>query len=459
VTQPGPISTVDQGYSYFEAFMNLERGGYSPRAYRLDRMERLLTDFDNPQCAYRTIHVAGSKGKGSVSAFTASILAASGLRCGCYASPHVSSYTERVRVLTNVDGAPCDDLPDSLLVEQFERIRLYIGRISATTPDAELPTTFELLTLFAFLVFQESRCQIAVIEVGLGGRLDATNLVRPEIGVITPIEREHTDYLGETIEEIAREKAGIVKPGMHLFVSSQYPDALVEILRIASQRSVPVDMLHTDTDIISTEVDFSGTRLVFRDGTGQPRSAHLKLLGKFQAENAVMAVRVTEKAVPGIDTNTIVRGLESTWLPGRLEVVRGKPIIVVDGAHTLRSTQALVETITELGIDRTARTLIFGAVAGKDHRTMVETLATEFGRIVVARPGTFKKSNLAALLKLCREYHPDCVRRDEMADALAEARRGGPAIIVVTGSLYLAGEARDCLLREGTAVGLAGGYP
>jgi len=459
----GPITTVAGGYAYFEEFMNLERGGFAPRYYRLDRMERLLADFGNPHLAYETIHVAGSKGKGSVCAFAGSILAASGRRVGIYASPHVSDYRERVRVLSRcpaddeAGNLPADDLSDALLIEQFERVRHYADKLSENTPEAELPTTFELLTLFAFLVYEAAGCDAAVIEVGLGGRLDATNVVRPSVGIITPIELEHTDYLGNTIGLIAKEKAGIIKDGMKLFVAPQYPDALEAILLAAAEHGVTATCVQPREQIDTVSVGFGGTDVSLRFDEMAIKT-HLRLLGRFQAENAVLATNAVRAAVPTLTDVEIERGLRAAWLPGRLEVIPGSPTVIIDGAHTTRSVQVLLDTIEELAIPYEQRVAVFGAVAGKNHRGMVELLAPHFSRMVIARPGTFKKSDTHALLDLCREYHQACELHDEIDDALEAASDGrlvaalrpaagnGTGLIVVTGSLYLAGDARHALL-------------
>jgi dihydrofolate synthase/folylpolyglutamate synthase len=203
---------LSEAFAYIESFTNFEKKTTMvEREYRLDRMRFLLSSFGNPERAFKTIHVAGSKGKGSTAAFAASILAASGEKTGLYTSPHVASYRERI----TVNG---EEYPDGAYVSAVGRIRDFVESMDeADFPGGTSPTTFELLTLLGFLMFKESSCRWAVIETGIGGRLDATNLILPEVSVLTPIELEHTDILGSTIAAIAREKAGIIKPEFRSF--------------------------------------------------------------------------------------------------------------------------------------------------------------------------------------------------------------------------------------------------
>ncbi len=211
----------DDAFAYIESFTNFERRRLTPldREYRLDRMFSLLEHFGRPHEAFACFHVAGTKGKGSTAAFLAGALRAAGHRTGLYLSPHVSSYNERI----TIDG---DAVAPALLTEVASRIaaELDAGALEDLRGGFG-PTTFELLTLLAFLCFRESGCREAVIEVGIGGRLDATNVVTPTASVITPLDLEHTQLLGDTLASIAREKAGIIKPGRPAFVGHQLPEA------------------------------------------------------------------------------------------------------------------------------------------------------------------------------------------------------------------------------------------
>ena len=443
------IKTVEAGFSWCETFLEIDRGDYEAGRYRLARMRTLLGDFGDPHRAYETVHVAGSKGKGSTAAFIASVLAAAGSRCGLYSSPHVESPRERVRVL---DGS----LTDELAVGVFNGIRAYVERIARTTRPALLPTYFELVTLFGFLVFREARCEIAVVEVGIGGRTDATNLVRPIASVITPVELEHTERLGRTLRSIAAEKAGIVKRGVPVVVGRQHPEALATIRRVAELRRAPVHDVVAQIETFAAETSTSGTLLRLRLRGGLDLTSGLRLIGTVQAQNAALAALTATVVRPHLGAEVIAAGLAGAWIPGRSELVPGPPAFLLDGAHTERSVRSLCDTAAELCRDRRARVAIYGSVSGKDHESMLAHLIACFDRIVITRPGSFKPSDLALLHRTCAALGGVATIHERTEDALAAARASvsdrEDALIVVTGSFYLVGAVR-CLLRDEIAAG------
>lgn len=432
------IHDVPGGYAWLESFLNLERGAFIPRQYRLDRMRGLLEAFGRPHLAYRTVHVAGSKGKGSTAAMIASVLQRSGLRCGLYTSPHVIDYRERVRILD-------ESLTDELQIRCFRMIESYVDRIRPSTPEAELPTTFELLTLYGLLCFREAGCDAAAIEVGLGGRLDATNLVLPVASVITPIELEHTDYLGDTLRRIAGEKAGIIKRGVPVFVARQHPDAEAVFVRVAELRRAPITLLERELVEFSPDLGPSGTALSARYSDGTTLDARLRLMGEVQAYNAALAALTVYRTFPAIPASTVREGLEAAWLPGRSELVPGNPPILLDGAHTPASIEQVCRTAERICPDRARRVAIFGAVKGKSHHDMLRRIIGTFPSVIVCRPGTFKESDPQALHALCVSLGGSCRLILEAGDALADARAGSPELIVATGSFYLVGAIRQAL--------------
>jgi len=400
-------------------------------------MRQLLNDFSNPDRSYRTLHVAGSKGKGSTSAFAASILHSSGLRTGLYSSPHVVSYRERVQV---TDGCASDELQ----IEQFERIRRYIDARRGRVPERELPTTFELLTLFAFLVFEAARCDAAVIEVGLGGRLDATSLVRPEAAIITPIELEHTEFLGTTVRSIAAEKGAIIKRNTPVFVAPQRDEAMKVFERIAELRRAPLYRLDS-MDTLEAKPTPQGTATTFTLPGHRTITATLKLIGKVQAQNAALAAWASLEAFSEVKLRSVKDGIETAWLPGRSEIVRpsDRLSLLLDGAHTEASIDLLCETVESLFPSRAHRVAIFGSVRGKAHPAMLARLHETFAAIVICRPGTFKPSDPELLLQSCRDVGAECVRIDGAREAIDFARSRLPeatGVIAVTGSFYLVGK-------------------
>lgn len=445
----GEIATVEAGYAWCETFLRIDRGDYQANRHRLGRMRTLLADFGNPQQAYETVHVAGSKGKGSTAAFVASVLATAGSRCGLYSSPHVETPRERVRVL---DGS----LTDELAVRVFNRIERYVDRISRTTVPELLPTYFELVTLFGFLAFRETRCEIAVVEVGIGGRTDATNVIRPIAAVVTPIELEHTDRLGRTLRSVAAEKAGVIKQNVPVFVGRQQTEALTTILRVAELRRAPVHTLDEGIEEFAAETSVSGTRMSLRMSGGLELSTRLRLLGSVQAENAALAALTMATVRPRLDAGIISAGLADAWIPGRSEIFPGPPAILLDGAHTERSIRSLCDTARELCPEKSARVAIFGSVEGKNHASMLAHLAKHFARVVITRPGTFKPSDLTLLHRTATASGAIASIHEQTAAAVAAARAYVPdspsGLIVVTGSFYLVGAVR-ARLREETATG------
>ncbi|MFW6291416.1 MAG: bifunctional folylpolyglutamate synthase/dihydrofolate synthase [Spirochaetota bacterium] len=446
------IRTVEQGFAWIESFHALERAGYSARQHRLARMRRLLAAFADPHLACPVIHVAGSKGKGSTAALIASALDAAGMRCGLYTSPHVESYRERVQVL---DGG----LTDANAVRVFGLIHAYVESIRRDLPPAELPTVFELLTLYGFLCFRAARCDAAVIEVGIGGRTDATNLVRPRASVITRIDLEHTELLGRTLRAIAGEKGGIIRSGIPVFVGAQEPEAMTTLERIAELRGAPLFRADTLTEVRSTRTAGVGTEASLIVSGEEQIDVRLRLTGEVQAYNAALAALTLRTTFPQFPERAIATGFSRAFLPGRSEIVASSPSLLLDGAHTRRSIALLCDTARRICANRARRLVVFGAVSGKDHEGMLRELASTFSRIIIARPGTFKNSDTAALFALGLSLGGRCDLREDPIAALDLARETlaaglgrAPAregLIVVTGSFYLVGEVRARLRREG----------
>ncbi len=453
--------SVDRGFAYFESFTNLERdAGQARTPMRLERMQALLAAFGNPERAFRAIHIAGSKGKGSTAAFLENILRAAGYRVGVYTSPHVRSYRERI----GVHGQPADD---GVLNAGLERIRSHVERRyraarrdhphesrplgAASTADGSAaetsagsdgidsrqPTTFELLTLLAFIVFRETACEWAVVETGLGGRLDATNVLVPAACLITPIEREHVEYLGDRLEQIAAEKAGIIKPGVPVFCSKQPPEVAAVIRARAAQCSAPLHELAAVLCAADTLLRREGMRLRLQLKGYRELSTTLRLMGSVQAENAALAAYCVLQQFPEITAEQIAQGLSAAWLPARGELLETTPPVMIDGAHTAASVASVCAEFRSLFPG--ARTLVFGAVRGKNYSAMAAVLAPAFDHVIIARPGRFKPSDLDELAAAFSALHPRVEVHAEPDAAWQAARRHGcPAL--VTGSFYLASE-------------------
>lgn len=423
-----------------EAFTNFEKApDLTKRGYRLDRMALLLQCFDNPQSSCRTIHIAGSKGKGSTAAFTAAILREAGFRTGVYASPHISDYRERMTI--NGDFAP-----EEVYIRNMDLIRELIeGDEYLSLPGGSEPTTFELLTLLAFLVFKEMECQWIVLETGLGGRLDATNLCDPDLVLLTPIELEHTDLLGDTIEQIAGEKAGIIKKNIPVVSSAQKEDALSVFRKKADEMKAPFFYLPDLIDTLTCHSGSQGNSISIMWKDSKSNQGNLQLLGEHQAQNCSLAIAGIRLVLPEMDDSTINKGMARAFLPGRLEMIEGTPPFLIDSAHTRDSVTRTMGTFYELFEEKGI--LIFGSVSGKDSQAMADVLADQFKHVIISRPGTFKKSDPQGVFELFKERNENTQLIIDPAEAEQEARKlsEGKRPILVTGSFYMASEIRNIL--------------
>jgi dihydrofolate synthase / folylpolyglutamate synthase len=402
------FTSFDQIINYMEHFTNLERKTnlYSVRTYRLDRMQAIMQVLGNPQNSYKTIHVAGSKGKGSTASFIACGLKAAGFKVGLYLSPHVSDYRERFTLCGQfVDDQTLICTGNKLyhLLEGFKFCPEYGANLGENEP-----TTFELYTAFAFLLFKELGCNWAVIETGLGGRLDATNILHPQASVLTPIELEHTEILGDTLTKIAIEKSKIIKPGVPAFTSFQEPDVL-DVFRKEAQ-ACGSELFELGKEFKYTESacsnDIQTAEIAFKDGF--KTRLELKMVGYVQAENCALALLVLRELRLYVKGKT-EKAFNENRLPGRLEKVDWKRPLYLDGAHTENSMKNLLETFRALypqprkSYDEDIKAkgvCIFGSVKGKNHSAMCDEILASFDKIIVCRPGTFKKSDPEALYKM-----------------------------------------------------------
>ncbi len=396
-----------------------QQARYSPSTYNLDRMRRLAASMGNIERSFKSLHVAGTKGKGSVAHMAEAILRRAGYRTGLYTSPHLVDLRERIRI----DGR---NVSERDFLWAMNRMEPALRRLR--------PTYFEIMTEAAFLVFAKKRVDFAVIEVGLGGRLDATNVITPAACAITRIDYDHMDKLGHTLGEIAREKAGILKPGVPVVTGAQRPAALREIRR----RAAPLVPTVCATRATGTVLKFtvSGVR-------GKRYRCELPVLGPHQAGNAAIAIGLVEASGAEVTPVDVREALRRVRLPGRIEIVRRRPWIIVDSAHNPVSARALVEGLRPLRRRRTV--LVFGASADKDWAGMLRAL----GRADLTIFTRAKSPRAAAPEALARRARGPAVRVESVEAALALARTVARAddAVVVTGSFYVAGEALASLSR------------
>ncbi|MDO4442575.1 MAG: folylpolyglutamate synthase/dihydrofolate synthase family protein [Slackia sp.] len=329
MAQSEAMPTSRGGRYDFDPKEYLQQGPWRDVRLGLHRTEELLERLGRPQDALKIVHVAGTNGKGSTSAFIAGILQAAGYKTGLFTSPYILRFNERIQIDRH-------DISDADLLEVAADVRE-----QALLMD-EQPTAFELITAAALLHFAQQRCDAVVLEVGLGGRLDSTNVVTPEVSVITPIDLDHTHVLGDTIEKIAREKAGIIKPGVPVVSYRQKPDAKRVIEAAAAERGCAVTV--PDFDAVDTRIEALSQVFSYRG----LHDVRLKLAGSYQPNNAAMAVEtafVLRERGFDISDDAIKHGLESTVWQGRFEVVDDAPITIVDGGHNEQGAAALASSL------------------------------------------------------------------------------------------------------------------
>jgi dihydrofolate synthase/folylpolyglutamate synthase len=426
-----------------------EQGGYLHTLSRfgsnlgLDRVERLLAELGRPQDQVQAVHVAGTNGKGSTSAMIASILGAAGYKVGLYTSPHLCSYTERF--LINGKEIASREL-DKLL----DGIRPVAEEI-ARQPGMEHPTEFEILTAAAFLYFAGAKVDLAVLEVGLGGRLDATNVVSPLVAVFTHIALDHRAVLGDTLRAIAWEKAGIIKPGVPVVSSRQEPEAGAVIEAACRQQGSALNLVGRDIKVEEIRLAERGISCDLSGRNWRYLDVRVPLLGRHQAENgatALGAVEVLRQHGFIITENDIRQGLARLRWPARMEIVSEKPMLLLDAAHNPDGVRVL-RAAMEFHFPGRRVIMVFGALADKDVAAMAAQLAPLAEVVIVTRPQSPRALEPEAAVSLFQDLVPKVLVEDEITAALARAREySGPEdIILVCGSFYLVGSAREHILK------------
>ena len=408
--------------------------------FDLANITTLCELLGQPQLAYQSVHIAGTNGKGSTAAMLDSILRAAGLRTGLYTSPHLERINERIRL----DGL---EISDADFASTFTRLHRAIEELLAAGKLAAHPTFFECVTALAFEFFARAGAQIAVCEVGMGGRLDATNILLPEVAVITQIDFDHENYLGHSIEEIAGEKAGIIKPGARVVSAAEHLIARVVIRRRCAEQSaflVEIENAFFLEDVTAHEGCFSFTAISYDTGVRVPIA--LRLPGRFQVRNALTALAaarmLAERGAP-IDDESISRGFAAAIWPGRLERISERPEIFVDGTHNPAGAREIVAFWDQFLAGRNIY-LIYGAMRDKAVDEIAGLLFPRASTVIFTAPAQ-PRSISAPLLAEMTAHHarvsevvPDPVQALARALKLASPED----VIFITGSLYLVGELR-----------------
>ena len=425
-----------EALDYILSFADYERLPRSSLVWDLRRIERLLTRLGNPQDAARSVHIAGTKGKGSTSAMIASILTQAGYRVGLYTSPHLLSFTERIQA----DGRPIAEDDFARLTESLKPEVEAVNRMG----DLGELTTFEILTALAFAYYREIGVDYQVLETGLGGRLDATNVVKSEVCVITSISFDHMDVLGNTLTQIATEKAGIIKPGSTVVCSPQFPEAMKVIEKTCRERGVR--LVRVGNEVTWHQGDFSPEGQSFHlKGLKREYDLYIPLIGEHQLENAATAVAAVEvlagMGAARISPESIAEGLRQVHWPGRLQILRRQPWVVIDGAHNAYSVKRLSEALKRhFKFDRLI--LVIGVSSDKDIAGIVAEAASMTREVIATRSRNPRSVAPAVLVNEFSKHGIVPQAAESVASAmklaLDSARPGD--LICATGSIFVIAE-------------------
>ena len=416
------------------------------RKIRLERMHMYSELCGNPHTCAPSFHIAGSKGKGSVTQMIASILNAWGKKTALYASPHLNDFRERL----NLGGS---FFPEDVYIQGGNELKALLDALPAKK--GEEATFFELMTMWFFLCSRIAHCDIMAVETGLGGRLDTTNILDPLVSVINIIELEHTDLLGNTLGAIAAEKAGIIKAGRPLVLSEQKDEALKVFKKHAKEKKVKLYYFPLNAEAKDIVVSPKGTFFKLKIGDRNFNELFIPVPGEVQAKNAGLALLSLLIAYPDIPEEAIRKGLANFYLPGRFERICEKPEVIIDGAHTANSIEMCLKTFT--GIYGSEGILLFGCAEGKDLAKMAELLAPSFSTIIITTPGSFKKSNPEEIYKIFSARIKEEGLKTELLfipgtkEAIEKARLLALKVkqaLLGTGSFYLAGEIKSSLGME-----------
>ena len=415
-----------------ELYAFIQGAAWKGSCLGLARMQELMRRLGDPQNRLKYIHVAGTNGKGSVSTLLAGVLQAAGYKVGLYTSPHLCRYTERFVV----NGAEATD----------EALCAVAGpvRDAVDAMGEDCPTEFERVTALAFCYFAAQNCDIVVLEVGLGGRLDATNVIpAPELAVITHLGLEHTAVLGSTLEEIARQKAGIIKPGCEVVLYHQTPAAEAVVAEVCQALGCPL----TVTDPARMQPlgrDLSGQRLRYRG-----RELFLRLPGRYQAYNAALALDAIDRLIARgwrISEDAIAAGLAKAVWPARFELLSRAPLVLLDGAHNPNGVSALSEALSD-ALPGQKLIFVMGVMADKDFGDMLAMLAPYMSELIAVQPDYYRALSSAALAETARGQLSLPVTDGGTVPrgvALALEKAGEEGAVCICGSLYMAGEVRQC---------------
>ena len=400
----------------------------------------LLNALNNPQQNLAVVHIAGTNGKGSTSLMIADIISQAGYRVGRFISPHLHSYKERF----TIDGQEI----------AVETLKCYLDQVEAAISailmgGSDRPTEFEILTAVAFLYFRDENVDLAVLEVGMGGLYDSTNVIHPVVAVITSIAYDHTAFLGNTIEEIAINKAGIIKPGIKVVMGAMHEDAQNVIRQQADQQQaevIPADSVQVNRVQPS---DLQGQHIKLKSSFFKLNNAHFSLLGDYQLGNLAAAVSTVEILMEHnfkVEEKHLLEALTHFKMPGRLEVLQWQPLVIGDVAHNPQGAQALASSLQHLMPNR-SKVLLCGFLDDKDVKTNLEALGNHTRAAVISRPKGDRANDWREISKIWKQLYPH--KKDYEVESITAAVQKGLELLgedeylLITGSFYLLDEARQ----------------
>ncbi|NLE73338.1 MAG: bifunctional folylpolyglutamate synthase/dihydrofolate synthase [Actinobacteria bacterium] len=424
----------EKGQQYVES---LDKLGFH---FGLERIQALIEGLGHPEQAYRTIHVVGTNGKTSTVRFLSSILRAHGHRVGTYISPHLVSAAERQLV---------DDVPttEAEFEELVDAVREVAEQVNASRPEDDRITQFEFLSAVAFERFRRAGCDVAVIEAGLGGRLDATSVINSEIQVLTGVGLEHTEFLGDSLKAILEEKAAVIREGGKVMAGSLSPDLRLHLRELCLQRGAMVKLLDEDLSLLDDPAESSFDVFGLYDSYSDLR---LGPLGLFQRHNAAVALGAAELFQgQGLEEKALRRALAETTVPGRLEVVSDKPLCLLDGAHNLQGLRALIESLEEI-LPRRRIIAVVSILRDKDAQAMLAELVPRCDIVFVTGSSNARALTPAELAGMAEQLveppgrGPEVFMDDDPCSALRSAYKLATSnqVVLVTGSLYLVGDVK-----------------
>ncbi|KHE90295.1 MAG: bifunctional folylpolyglutamate synthase/dihydrofolate synthase [Candidatus Scalindua rubra] len=420
---------------------------YDTSTFDLKRMEEMMSFVGNPQKKRKSVHITGTKGKGSTSIIISSALQALGMKTGLFTSPHLIYLGERMKVNDKM-------ISQKMFVELINMLMPYIDRITLKNPIL-MPTFFEIVTAIAFLYFEREKTDISVLEVGMGGRLDSTNIILPEVSIITPVGYDHTDRLGHTLEKIAYEKAGIIKESVPVISSIQEPDTLAVISKRCKEKKSHLYLVGKDVLIHDIKVTrrngVYGTEFGIETWRNNYKNIFLPLIGRHQVENCATAIGslevLSETGVIKVDNELIINALAKICCPARIEVTSENPLIIVDTAHTVASMKILRESIKE-NFSFRKLILVIGLSSDKDVEGVLKEITAISDDLILTRTGNPREAEPEQMAVMAKRFpHNNLMVIEDIDEALKEAKRIAERddLICITGSFFLAGKVKEAL--------------